>query len=129
DGQHEPIGDTIRNCCSCLGLLWSSDNQIMPQHGQPCYFLKLVRESVWFHHVPWNYRLKSGRTLWQGLRDRYDKGVAYVEKMQNDWANLQSKIDGERFEHVRQRLAHQLDNAREWREVCLDYFGRFIDKI
>ncbi|MBI4790520.1 MAG: alpha-glucuronidase [Chloroflexi bacterium] len=80
---------------------------------------------LWFHHVPWHHRLYSGRTLWQELQHRYDEGITFVEEMQNAWQRLQSKIDGERFEHVRQRLTHQLENAREWRDVCIEYFGQF----
>jgi alpha-glucuronidase len=81
---------------------------------------------LWFHHVPWDYRMSSGRTLWEELQHRYNEGIAFVEQMQRTWQGLESKIDAERFEHVRQRLAHQLENAREWRDVCLEYFGRFV---
>ena len=83
---------------------------------------------LWFLHVPWDYRLSSGRTLWEELQHRYDEGIAFVEQMQKTWQSLESRIDAERFEHVRQRLAHQLENAREWREVCVKYFGEFVQR-
>ncbi|MCI0477815.1 MAG: hypothetical protein L0Y55_16350, partial [Anaerolineales bacterium] len=83
---------------------------------------------LWFHHVPWNYRMSSGRTLWEELRQRYDQGIAFVQTMCDMWQSLESQIDRERFEHVSQRLVHQLDNAREWRDVCLEYFGRFANQ-
>jgi alpha-glucuronidase len=82
---------------------------------------------LWFHHVRWDYRMASGRTLWDELQFKYDEGVAFVQTMCDTWASLESDIDHERFEHVRQRLAHQLDNAREWRDVCVKYFGRFVN--
>ncbi len=79
---------------------------------------------LWFHHVPWDYQMSLGRTLWEELQHRYDAGIAFVEQMQRTWQSLESQIDRERFEHVRARLEHQLENAREWREVCVKYFGQ-----
>ncbi len=83
---------------------------------------------LWFHHVGWDYRMASGRTLWDELQHRYDVGVAFVQTMCDTWASLETDIDRERFEHVQQRLAHQLDNAREWSNVCIKYFGEFARK-
>jgi alpha-glucuronidase len=80
---------------------------------------------LWFHHVPWDHRLRSGRTLWEELRCRYDAGVAAVEQMGEVWQGLQAEIDPQRHEHVGRRLAQQLENARLWRDVCVAYFGQF----
>jgi len=80
---------------------------------------------LWFHHVPWHHRLKSGCTLWEELQQRYAAGVACVEEMRRIWQGLQDKIDPQRHAHVSQRLEQQLANARLWREVCLRYFGQF----
>jgi alpha-glucuronidase len=80
---------------------------------------------LWFHHVPWDHRLQSSRTLWEELRHRYDAGVAFVEKMCSIWQSLQGKVDAQRHEHVSWRLEQQLENARLWREVCTKYFGQF----
>jgi alpha-glucuronidase len=80
---------------------------------------------LWFHHVPWSYRLQSGHTLWKELQQRYAAGVAFVEKICRIWHGLQGKIDPQRHAHVSQRLEQQLGNARLWREVCLKYFGQF----
>jgi alpha-glucuronidase len=80
---------------------------------------------LWFHHAPWDHRLQSGRTLWEELGHRYDAGVACVEKMRSTWQSLQDRIDPQRHEHVSRRLEQQLENARLWREVCLNYFGHF----
>ncbi|MBN1430184.1 MAG: alpha-glucuronidase [Anaerolineae bacterium] len=80
---------------------------------------------LWFHHIPWDHRLKSGRTLWEELQHRYDIGVAFVDEMCSTWKSLQRKIDPARHAHVSERLRQQQENAREWRKVCIDYFGRF----
>jgi len=84
---------------------------------------------LWFHHLPWDWRMKSGQTLWEDLQAHYHRGAAYAEWMQSAWASLEGKIDPERFEEVRRRLQIQADNARQWRDVCLEYFGRFANSI
>jgi alpha-glucuronidase len=83
---------------------------------------------LWFHHVPWNQRLQSGRTLWEELQHRYDAGVAFVEEMRGIWRSLQDSIDPARHAHVSARLDQQWENAREWRAVCLDYFGHYANQ-
>jgi alpha-glucuronidase len=80
---------------------------------------------LWFHHVSWGHRLRSGRTLWEELQHRYDAGVAFVQEMNNIWQSLQAKIDPQRHANVSQRLKQQLENAQLWRRVCVDYFGHF----
>jgi alpha-glucuronidase len=80
---------------------------------------------LWFHHVPWDHRLQSGRTLWEELQHRYDTGVDFVEKMDGIWQSLQAQIDPRRHEHVSRRLTQQRENAHLWREVCVNYFGQF----
>jgi alpha-glucuronidase len=81
---------------------------------------------LWFHHVPWTRRLKSGETLWEGLGRHYDAGVAYVEGMREIWHDLAGAIDPQRHAHVSTRLQQQLENALLWRQVCINYFGRFV---
>ena len=81
---------------------------------------------LWFHHVPWTYRMKSGKTLWQELCDKYNAGVATVRNHRYIWHyKMKPYVDAERWQHVDTLLNHQLDNAREWRNVCLDYFQTF----
>jgi alpha-glucuronidase len=82
---------------------------------------------LWFHHVPWDHRLRSGNTLWEELQQRYDAGVDFVEKMQRVWQGLHSQIDPQRHEHAGRRLEQQLENARLWRKVCISYFSQFKD--
>lgn len=81
---------------------------------------------LWFHHVPWEHRLRSGRTLWEELQQRYQEGVDFVDQMLSSWQSLQTEIDPQRHEHVSRLLIQQLENARLWRKVCLGYFGQFV---
>lgn len=79
---------------------------------------------LWFHHLPWSYMTRSGRTLWEEMRHLYDEGVGEVEHYIEVWHAMKPYVDQERYEDVERRLAMQLDNAKEWRAVCLDYFGK-----
>ena len=84
------------------------------------------RYLLWFHHVPWTYRLKSGNTLWEELQARYDRGVHEVEDFVRIWQEAKPSIDNQRWQETNERMQHQLENAKEWRKVCLDYFGTFV---
>jgi len=77
---------------------------------------------LWFHHVDWDYRLKTGRTVWDELCFRYNDGVDYVKGMQQQWETLRNQIDPERFAAVQQRLQSQLAHATKWRNTCIRYF-------
>jgi alpha-glucuronidase len=80
---------------------------------------------LWFHRLPWDFRMKSGRTLWDELCLRYQQGVDGARAMQRSWESLRGRIDDERFAHVEQRLARQEQDARDWRDACLLYFQQF----
>lgn len=80
---------------------------------------------LWFHHVPWQHVMKSGRTLWDELCFKYNQGVAQVRQMQTTWDSLAGFVDAARFEHVRALLAIQEKEARWWRDACLLYFQTF----
>ncbi len=80
---------------------------------------------LWFHHVPWGYTMKSGRTLWDELCYKYNHGVESVRQMQRTWDSLVDFVDAARFEHVRALLAVQEKEARWWRDACLSYFQTF----
>ncbi len=77
---------------------------------------------LWFHHVPWDHRTKSGRTVWDDLVIHYDAGIEYVRKMQADWASLEGKVDTRRWAEVRDFLAIQLREAIWWRDASIAYF-------
>jgi alpha-glucuronidase len=80
---------------------------------------------LWFHHVAWDRRMKSGRPLWDELCLRYQLGVDEVRTMRRAWAALDGKIDAERFAAVRMRLQRQEEDAVVWRDACLLYFQTF----
>ena len=86
------------------------------------------RYLLWFHHVPWDFRLKSGNTLWEELQVRYARGVKEVEDFCRIWQEAKPAIDEQRWKEVDQRMQHQLENAREWQKTCLEYFGNFVKK-
>ena len=80
---------------------------------------------LWFHHLPWHYKMKSGRTLWDEMCLKYQEGVNTVEGYREYWETVRGKIDNEKYEHVRQMLAIQADEARWWKDACLLYFQTF----
>ncbi len=80
---------------------------------------------LWFHHVPWNHKMKSGRTLWEELCYKYYSGVESVRTMQKEWNSTKPFVDKQRFEQVRQLLAIQEKEAAWWRNACLLYFQTF----
>lgn len=80
------------------------------------------RDLLWFHHLPWDYRLASGETLWDGLVHRYDRGVAYVAGMRATWEGLRPLIDAERFAQTQTFLAIQQREAQWWRDASIAYF-------
>ena len=86
---------------------------------------------LWFHHVPWNYRMKSGSTLWQELCMKYNMGVAMVEVYRDYWhtsAKQYMKSHEQEWQHTDSLLNVQLENAKEWRNTCLKYFQTFSKK-
>lgn len=84
-----------------------------------------VRYLLWFHHVPWNQQLSTGKTLWNELCFRYFHGVEEVAEMQNEWETVKGKVDNEMFEDIKGRLAVQHREALNWRDACVLYFQTF----
>ena len=80
---------------------------------------------LWFHHVPWDHRMRSGRPLWDELLVRYQAGVDAVRGMQATWAGLTRFVDPERYEQIRAFLAIQEQEARWWRDASVLYFQTF----
>ena len=84
---------------------------------------------LWFHHLPWDYKMKDGSTLWESLQYHYNQGVIMTETYQNLWHNkMKAYVDEQRWREVDERLKIQVENAREWRDVCLGYFRQFAEK-
>ena len=86
------------------------------------------RYLLWFHRVPWTRRMNSGRTLWEEMQWRYNLGVSEVEDFIRIWQEARPEIDEQRWREVNDRLQRQLKDAKEWRDVCLGYFGKLQEK-
>lgn len=80
---------------------------------------------LWFHHVPWNYQMKSGKTLWEELCYHYDLGAKQIAQTQQQWNSLEGTMDAERFKQVQALLKIQYKTARLWRGSCVLYFQTF----
>lgn len=80
------------------------------------------KDLLWFHHVPWNYRMRDGSSLWQALVDHYDRGVGTVEANRREWQSLRPYVDAERFAAVSADLDKQVLEARWWRDASIAYW-------
>ncbi len=83
---------------------------------------------LFFHHVGWDEKLRSGRSLWEELVHRYSRGVRQVGEMRKTWASLRKEIDAQRHREVAEFLAIQEKEARWWRDAALAYFQQFSGK-
>jgi alpha-glucuronidase len=80
---------------------------------------------LWFHRLPWTYRLATGETLWEALVRAYTRGAAEARGLEARWTRLRGKVDDERHEAVLAKLRRQADDAAAWRDTCLRYFQAF----
>lgn len=112
--------DRTKNGSDALGLYTP---EVQKQWGNPetCPLPYLL----WFHHVPWNKKLSSGKTLWDEFSSRYYIGVEEVTKMREQWDTVKPYIDAEMFEDVKGRLAAQHREALNWRDACVLYFQQY----
>jgi alpha-glucuronidase len=83
---------------------------------------------LWFHHLPWDYALASGGTLWDGLVRHYTHGAAQARGFEARWETLRGKVDEERYQAVLGKLHQQGVDAAAWRDKCLRYFQQFSGK-
>ena len=106
----------------------ASGSDAVSQYAQPVAAeladLRRVPEKylLWFHHVPWDYRMASGRTLWDELVIHYSRGVRTVSDMRKTWSGLASFVDPQRYAQVSAFLAIQEKEARWWRDASIAYF-------
>jgi alpha-glucuronidase len=89
---------------------WSDVDKIAPDY------------LLWFHHVPWDFPMPSGKPLWSELIARYDRGVATVAAMAKTWASLEPYVDPERFADTADYLHIQGEEARWWRDASIAYW-------
>lgn len=80
---------------------------------------------LWFHHVPWTYKMPSGNTLWYDLVHEYYAGAAAVKQMETTWESMKGKVDNDRFNEVKQLLAEQYREAAWWRDGSVLYFQTY----
>ena len=80
---------------------------------------------TWFHHVPWDFRMKSGRTFWDELCHKYDEGVHQARHFLAVWDAVQPYVDSQRFNEIQHKLRIQARDAEWWRDACLLYFQTF----
>ena len=99
---HEPLGSQFNDLATC------PDRYLM-----------------WFHHLPWDYTMKSGLTLWDEICYHYDKGLQQVREFQKIWDRTEPYVDKERFVLVQGKLRSQGANAQVWKDACLLYFQQF----
>ena len=104
DQYHEPLASTYNNLKTCPEELL-----------------------LWFHHVSWSHVMSSGRTLWEEICHRYDRGVKTVRGYKNLWEGMKPYVDAGRWEAVKAKLAIQESDARWWRDACVQYFGEFSE--
>lgn len=105
----------------------NATSQYAPAVGACFADLKCVDEKdlLWFHHVSWDYRLKSGDTLWDGMVKRYSRGVSYVDGMNRTWASLAPYVDAPRHAEVADFLKIQRNEAQWWRDASIAWFQTF----
>jgi alpha-glucuronidase len=77
---------------------------------------------LWFHRLPWDYRMKSGRTLWEELVRSYSRGADEAKALETQWTTMRGKVDAERYQAVLAKLHHQTEDAAAWRDKCVRYF-------
>ncbi|MEO7983325.1 MAG: alpha-glucuronidase family glycosyl hydrolase [Bacteroidota bacterium] len=101
--------------------------QYFPEAGKQWENITTIDEKylLWFHHVPWNHTMKSGRTLWDELCQKYYSGAGNVKWMRDEWVKQEGKIDAQRFNQVKMLLEIQMEEAKWWRNACLLYFQTF----
>ena len=86
------------------------------------------KDLLWFHHLPWDYKLKNGQPLWNGIALKYQEGVDEVSSIQTTWNKMGNYVDKSRFNEVQMLLNIQYKEAKWWRDACLLYFQQFSGK-
>lgn len=101
--------------------------QYSPEIAQYYGDLKTCPEEylLWFHHLPWDYKMKNGKILWDNLGIKYQEGVNEVKNMMTTWESAKPNVDTERHQEVAQLLTIQLKEAIWWKDACMSYFQTF----
>jgi len=83
---------------------------------------------LWFHHLPWDYTLDSGRTVWEEIQRLYNQGVDEAQGFVKTWTTLKGSLDNDRYAAVLAKLERQAADAAAWRDHCLSYFRQFTSR-
>ncbi|MCL6572042.1 MAG: alpha-glucuronidase [Bacillus sp. (in: Bacteria)] len=130
--EYEKWGTYHRADCFAIGVNRSVKSgtgfvgQYRPPHSEMYESIETCPEELllFFHRVPYTYRLKSGKTLIQHIYDTHFEGVEEAKGLKERWLNLKGKIDNQRFKDILKRLEMQIEHAKEWRDVINTYFYR-----
>jgi len=108
----------------------NATSQYAPEIGKMFDNIKNCPEKdlLWFHHLPWDYKLKNGQTLWNGMALKYQEGVDEVAALNATWNKMGNYVDETRFKEVQMLLNIQHNEAKWWRDACLLYFQQFSGK-
>ncbi len=79
---------------------------------------------LFFHHVPYRHRLKSGKTVIQHIYDSHFAGVEKVEQWVNEWDIHKETVPKQQADHIEAKFGAQVTNAREWRDRINTYYYR-----
>jgi alpha-glucuronidase len=79
---------------------------------------------LFFHHVPYTFKLRSGKTVIQHIYDAHYEGVGKAEDFVNQWRSLEGSIDEQQYRLVLDRLEFQAGHARVWRDAICSYFHK-----
>lgn len=80
---------------------------------------------LWFHHLPWDYKMKSGRTLWDELCYTYQEGIDEAASFIKVWESVEKYVDSQRYENIHRKIVRQAKDAIWWRDACMLYFQTF----
>ncbi|ASV32415.1 alpha-glucuronidase family glycosyl hydrolase [Maribacter cobaltidurans] len=108
----------------------NATEQYAPEIAQKYNDVKKIPEEylLWFHHLPWDYKLDNGEILWDGIALKYQEGVDQVKDMINTWDNMKPYLSESEYREVAMLLEIQLKEAKWWRDACLLYFQTFSNR-
>lgn len=118
--DHLGIGVDRSHAGTGYALLYREPNASVYDSKEKCPDELLL----FFHHVPYTWRLKSEKSVIQHIYDTHFEGVEIVDEMARRFEKLHEKLPEKVYERIKERLEHQKEHAREWRDQINAYFYR-----
>ncbi|HUB29700.1 MAG TPA: hypothetical protein VL967_08380, partial [Terracidiphilus sp.] len=117
--DHEGVGmdRTVATGTGFVGQYWPEVAKVYESAATTPYDLLLF-----FHHVPYTYKLQDGKTVIQYLYDSHYAGAAEAAEFVHDWETLQGRIDPAIYDNMHARLEYQAGHAIVWRDAVMQYF-------